>query len=721
MAHVNRHDGSRQPTAAFLLYQAFAILVFGRALLGHLTTFCIGQNADPPIYIWFLRWWRYAIESRVNPFLTDLIWAPRGFNLAWAAFIPLPAWIAIPIEHALGETAAYNILCIVALPLAAVSAFLLCRRVTGAFWPSILGGYIFGFSPYMLGELLGGHLNLTLAFSVPLAVLAVLRRLDREINSRRFTLEVAALLVVQFLCGIEVFATMTVFAGFAILVALVFFEGETRTRLVGLIAPLAAAYALAMILVSPYLYYLFALGSPHGPLWTPDRFVSDLLNLFVPTELNFLGTFGFARAITEKFSGDIFENDAYIGIPLLVVIEAYRRMAWRTPAGKFLIAMLAITVVASFGPMLRVAGHPVFPMPWAVFAILPVISGAIAARLAIYTLLVISLIAAIWFTNTPARLSTKCFAALLIGLFFAPNRSASFWISSLDIPVFFADRAYAKELHPREIVLPLPFPNDGQTMYWQAQSDMYFRMAGGWTTTSPFEFIRMPVINYFYGGIDLPEAADQLKAYIVRFGVQAMIVDPREPNFQSFKPTLDSLGLAELEEKGVSIYKIPPDSFAAYANLPAAQVEARANALRFDAILEAAAKYLADGNDLSKLSALELKRLDLVPRDWLVDSAPHAYTDWQIGPAPGGRVGIITVGSFDGLRPLIARYRTTASEIEYPAPTRWTPDSRPPLDVIKPLLVIFDSDHLADAAKSLRDSPPPERTTPFVVGVSQGL
>jgi hypothetical protein len=258
-------------------------------------------------------------------------------------------------------------------------------------------------------------------------------------------------------------------------------------------------------------------------------------------------------------------------------------------------------------------------------------------------------------------------------------------------------------------------------MYWQLQSDMYFRMAGGWTGITPFEFARMPVTNYFYGGIDLPEAGDQLKAYIARFGVRAVIADPKEENFDSFKQTLDSLGVAGLNEKGVWLYKIPGDSFSAYAKLPAAQIEARANALRFDAIVEAAGKYLADGHDPSKISPLELKRLDLLPRDWLVDAAPNAYSDWQIAPAGGGQVGIIVVGSYEGLRPLIERYRAIASEIDYPAPTRWTPDSHPPLDVIKPLLVTFDSAHLAAAALELHDSPPPERTTPFVAGVTAGL
>jgi hypothetical protein len=718
---ITRKRGAFGGLAILGLYTVISLLYFARALPGHPGTFYIGRDEDPLISMWFLRWWRYTLDQRINPFFTDLLWAPRGFNLAWSAFVPFPAWIAIPIGRTFGEAAAYNILSIIAVPLAAFSAFLLCRHLTRSFWPSILGGYIFGFSPYMLSHMLGGHLNLTFAFPIPLAVLAGLRRIDGRISTRRFMLEIAALLVVQFLCGIELFATMTVFGGFALLMALFFFEAETRARLIRLIGPLAAAYAIAICVLSPYFYFLFARGSAGPQAWPADRFTGDLLNFFIPTEVNLFGTFGFARAITGKFSGDLYENCSYIGIPMIIVVEAYRRLKWRTPAGKFLIVMLAITVVASFGPALRVAGRSTLPMPGAILTTLPVISSALAARFAIYMSLVISVIAAVWFTDAPATRSTKFFAALSVGLFLAPNPVSSFWISRLDIPAFFDDRTYANELEPREIVLPLPFPYSGKSMYWQAHSDMYFRMAGGWTTTTPFEFVRMPVVRYFYGGIDLPEAGDQLKSYIARFGVRAIVADPNEPNFESFQRTVDSLGVVGLNEKGVWIYKIPRDSFAEYANLPPAQLEARADALRFDAILEAAAKYLAEGHDLSTISPLELQRLALLPRDWIVNAAPDAYTDWQIGPVPSGQVGIIIVGSYDGVRPLLERYQSIASAIDYPGPTRWTPDSHPRLDAIAPMLVVLDPAHLLAAAKSLHDTPPPERTTSFLLGTSNVL
>ena len=620
----------------------------------------------------------------------------------------------------MGEPATYNIILTLMPPLAAFAAFLLCRRVTGALWPSVLGGYIFGFSPYMLGELLG-HLVCIAVFPAPLIALITLKRLDGEISARRFAVMLAALLVTQFLCSVDLFATITLVGGFSLLLALVLFDGDARIRLRRLIIPVIGGYLISTAVLSPYFYYLLALGHPSGPIWPPSRFCADLIGFLVPRHTIWWGSADFATAISRRFAGTIMENGDYLGVVLIVFVEIFRRRFWPTAAGKFLTILFLAIIVAALGPSLHIAGVLGFAMPWSIFQRLPLIENILPVRFMMCAFLIVAVMLATWLAASAARPIWKVAAAAIIVASIAPNPHASFWVSRLDIPSFFTDRTYANELEPREIILPLPWAQKGNSMYWQLQSDMYFRMAGGWTGISPFEFRRMPAANYFYGGIDLPEAGDQLKAYIARFGMQAVIADPKEANFESFKRTLDSLGVPALNEKGVWIYKIPRDSFAEYAKLPAAQVEARADALRFDTILEAAGKYLADGHDLSEVSPLELKRLDLVARDWLFDTTPDAYTDWQIGPAPDGRVAIIIVGSYEGIRPLIERYRATASEIDYPAPTRWTPASRPRLDVVKSLVVIFDSAHLAAAAQSIRDSPPPERTTPFVAGVLSGL
>jgi hypothetical protein len=706
-----------QSLAALTIYFALAILLLDRGLIGH-TGYYIGRSTDPPQSMWFFKWWMFSLSHRLNPFFTDYVWAPAGINLAWTTFVPLPSWISIPLQLTVGEPATYNIIVTLAPPLAAFSGFLLCRRVTGAFWPSILGGYVFGFSPYMLGEVLE-HLVLIAIFPVPLIALLTLKRLDREISARRFAIALAALLTVQFLCSVELFATVTIVGGFALLLALALFERDLRARLAGLIAPAIAGYAIAAAVLSPYLYYLLALGFPHAPIWKPGDYSADLLAFLVPMESLLLGTAHAATAITRNFPGNASENGAYLGIAIIPFIEIFRRRYWREPIGKFLTILLLVIVIASIGPALHVAGREGMRMPWALAMRLPLISIALPIRFMMYASLVIAVMLAMWFAASNARTLTKFVAAAVILLSIAPNPSASFWMSKLEIPAFFTDGSYAKELSPREIILPLPFSQKGNCMYWQVASDMYFRMAGAWTGVTPFEFQRMPVVNYFYGGIDLPEADNQLKAYLGRFEVDAVVADPTEANFSIWQQTLASLDIDPLKESGVWIYKIPPGSFAAYGKLSGAQVEARADALRFDTILEAAAKYLDAGNDPEKISALELKRLDLLPRDWLVDPTPHAYIDWQIGHANGGRIGIVIVGSYEGVKPLIDRYAPTAAEIEYPAPTRWTPDSNPRRDVIKPLLIIFDSTALQAAAAELQSSPPPERTTPFLPTASK--
>src|SRR3984957_15280001 len=207
--------------------------------------------------MWFFNWWRFSFAHGLNPFVTDWVWAPLGINLAWTTFVPLLAWISIPLQLTVGEPATYNIMISLALPLAALSAFLLCRRVTGAFWPSVLGGYIFGFSPYMLGQVLE-HLVLVAVFPVPLIALVTLNRLDAEISARRFAILLAALLTAQFLCSVELFATLTIVGGFSLLLALLLFRDDLRARLVGLISPIAAAYVVAGAILSPYLFSMLA-------------------------------------------------------------------------------------------------------------------------------------------------------------------------------------------------------------------------------------------------------------------------------------------------------------------------------------------------------------------------------------------------------------------------------------------------------------------------------
>jgi len=298
--------------AIFGLYLAIALILFARGLLGHPGDF-IGRDTDPPQTMWFFNWWRFSLAHGLNPFVTDFVWAPLGINLAWTTSVPLPAWVSIPMQVTVGEPATYNIIATLMVPLAAFAAFLLCRRAAGAFWPSVLGGYIFGFSPYMLGQVLG-HLVCIAIFPVPLIALIALKRLDGEISARRFAILLAALLVTQFLCSVDLFATATLVGGFSLLLALLVFDRDARIRLRRLVIPTIGGYLISTAVLSPYFYYLLALGHPSGPIWPPSKYSADLIGFFVPWHTIWWGSADFANAITGRFTGTIMENGDYLGV-----------------------------------------------------------------------------------------------------------------------------------------------------------------------------------------------------------------------------------------------------------------------------------------------------------------------------------------------------------------------------------------------------------------------
>lgn len=183
MPEAKRRIDARGSAASLLIYLALAIGFLGRGLFGHFTDRFFGQSTDPSFYLWYFRWWPYAIGHHLNPFFTRLVYAPDGVSLAWSTLIPLPSLIAAPLQHFVGPYAALSMLCLIQPPLAAFSAYLLCRRITGSFWPSLLGGFIFGFSAYMLGQVVA-HLPHAITFPLPLAVLLALELFDGTISSR---------------------------------------------------------------------------------------------------------------------------------------------------------------------------------------------------------------------------------------------------------------------------------------------------------------------------------------------------------------------------------------------------------------------------------------------------------------------------------------------------------------------------------------------------------
>src|SRR5216684_6381347 len=261
---LDRRVSRWQLVIPFLIYCALSILLFGRALLGHFSAVHIGSGGDPPSMMWSLAWWPHAIANGLNPFVTGTIWAPYGFNLTWSTRIPLISLLAAPLIVAFGPVASLNIACLLGPPLAAWCGFLVCLDLSEDYWASILGGYIFGFCPFMFGALSFARLHLISAFPVPLAVFLAIRRFREKITVYRFAL-------------------------------------------------------LFVIVLSPYLYYFFFAERPFdGPIWNSQVLSADALNLLIPSPLSEIGCLPLFESISRTFNhGRSAETVAYLSWPLL--------------------------------------------------------------------------------------------------------------------------------------------------------------------------------------------------------------------------------------------------------------------------------------------------------------------------------------------------------------------------------------------------------------------
>src|SRR5580765_6939633 len=180
--------------AAFAGYLVLSILFFGWRVLSHPgRNFVGGYTTDPQSFIWSFAWWPHAILHGENPFYTHAIWAPSGVSLAWPTMAPGLVLAFAPLTLLLGPVASYDVAMVLMPALSAWTAFLLCRHVTRSAWPSLAGGYIFGFSAYELGHL-QGHIQLSSVFLVPLVALVVLRYVEGSLMGRGLAVRLGTLI-----------------------------------------------------------------------------------------------------------------------------------------------------------------------------------------------------------------------------------------------------------------------------------------------------------------------------------------------------------------------------------------------------------------------------------------------------------------------------------------------------------------------------------------------
>src|ERR1700726_4558851 len=74
----------------------------------------------------------------------------------------------------------------------------------------------------------------------------------------------------------------------------------------------------------------------------------------------------------------------------------------------------------------------------------------------------------------------------------------------------------------------LPYGSAGEAMLWQARSDFFFRMAGGYLGIVPSAYQEWPIVTALGTNDDIYiPSYDQFKAFLVAHNVRAVVVEER--------------------------------------------------------------------------------------------------------------------------------------------------------------------------------------------------
>ncbi len=547
-----RRVAARWAVGAVTCYLALGVLAYWGAWSGGAsrTSLC-GGCGDIALNSWFLAWTPFAILHGHSPFFTTWVNYPHGANLLDNASILLPGLLAAPVTLLAGPLASFNLLSTLAFPGSAAAAFFALRRF--APWPpaAFVGGLLYGFSPYMVNQGYA-HLNLILVAIPPLVLLV----LDEVLVRQRgrpvpWGIALGLLVVAQFFTSTEVLASTAIMAFLGAVVVLIAGRPQDDRRLhhagVGL---LTAGVVAGVLLAFPV--YLLVAGPQHvnGPAQPNGSVYSaNLGGPIVPPASMLLHTGQSARTAASWFGNpDGAENDAYLGIPLLVALALVGGRFWRERTVRFGLAMAGIAFVLALGPQLRVGDiRTGVPLPFALFQHLPLLESLLSVRFMLYVVLFAALVlavgidrareAAIW---TKGRLRAGA-AVTLLGLaglvplvprwpYGTQPEVAPRWFTSTDVRVVPAG----------QVVITYPFgPVPYRPMLWQAQAGMRYRIPDGdlfvpglkgRPTVSANPTTLQAVLGDYYGGAPAPAVSPpliaQLRADVESLKAWAVVVAP---------------------------------------------------------------------------------------------------------------------------------------------------------------------------------------------------
>lgn len=440
---------------------------------------------DGALLMWFLRWTPTAVAHGLNPLFTDYLNFPTGVNVMWNASLLLPGLLLAPITVAFGPVVTFNLLGTLAPALTAWTGTLAFRRYVRSWLAALIGGLVFGFSPYMLAQN-RGHLQLSLAFLVPLLFLVTDNILTRQRRPAWLSgLALGGMAGFQVLIGEEVFALVAILLAAQVLLMILLFPRHVLAKLPYAAVAFGVA-GLVFVAIAGYPIWYQLTGPQHvsGDIQQSNRYVVDLWNLITPTAVQALVP-SEAKRITATFTGNFAETNGYIGIPLIaIVLFTAVRWAWSKAVVRVAFLLALISVLLSLGDHLHIRGRITdVALPWNSLQSWPLLESAVPNRFMLVGMLFCGLLLAVfvdqamrwrWSERLPA-------AVLVVAALIALAPQLPLRAGHLVAPPFFTNGMVERvPKNSTVLVAPIPGPGGAAPMTWQALADLRYKMPGGY-------------------------------------------------------------------------------------------------------------------------------------------------------------------------------------------------------------------------------------------------
>jgi Bacterial Ig domain len=546
-------------------------------------------TGDYWLSVWFLGWVPHALAHGLNPFFSNAILVPTGVNLAQNTESPLLGLVAAPFTLTFGPVVSANLLMVLAMPASATAAFVVLRkwRVWGP--AAALGGLIYGFSPYMVGQSLA-HVELLFVPLPPFIAFTVASILQRRGSPRRLGIQLGLLVAAQYLIEPEVCAVVAIFTIAAVACVAI----RDPTSLPQIVRPAGIALGVTAVLLA-YPIWLLLAGPQHftgaaTPIANPYH--NDLLSFVVPGPLQRV-PLGMRSLGTRLVGSRPDEAGGYLGVPLLILTGILAWYSRRSPRMQLAVLLLVGAALLSLGPYLAVDGRLThIPLPFLLLDHLPLLNDILPMRIGFEIGACLAAVIAFGVDDmhrAPARghrhggpiSRGRVFAGITLAVLVAtqlPQWPHATPPSAVALPAILRRAVPAGD--PVTITYPYGTAFTMQPMLWQAEEGYGFRLLGGYAyhpdaSGGPSLYpsvMHPPNLQRFLAGQDLatsfffplygpslpvsPELVATTRTALSKYDVRLVIVDRSAggsgPVMELFN---DALGPPKLSAGQFSLWK----------------------------------------------------------------------------------------------------------------------------------------------------------------------